>query len=238
MHSCWIKFSSFKEKKILLTPNIWILNDLCNNKNETHTYTVAKIQSVTHAYISKRMNHLLIGNKDIYYFLSLTRQVQLGSRRFNVLSLLLYCKVVQVFYNLPPKTVFVHVLYTLVFVWGFVSVRVSVFSDFCVCCLCLLHMSKWWKKPRLSMARPPAEQLLARWRSSSALFSYHTDHWVRSRVSRTGLKARPWRTLYPSAHDRVLFASLLFHWSKVSFVAYIILINTIVWVSTADHGSV
>ncbi len=207
-----------------------------NNKNETHTYTVANIQSVTHTYISKRMNHLLIGNNYIYYFLSLTRQVQLGSIRFNVLFLLLYCKVVK-FYS--PKTVFVHVLYTLVFVWGrnYLSV-LCVFSDVCVCCLCLLHMSKWWKKPRLSMARPPAEQLLARWRSSSALFSYHTDHWVLSRVSRTGLKARPWRTLYPSAHDRVLFASLLFHWSKVSFVAYIIPINTFFWVSTADHGSV
>jgi len=94
------------------------------------------------------------------------------------------------------------------------------------------------KNPMLSMARPPAEQLLACWRSSSALFSLHTDRWELSHVNRTGLKARPWSTLYPSAHDRMLFASLLFPWSKVSFAPHIRLIMIMNWVSTAGHGSV
>lgn len=123
-----------------------------------------------------------------------------------------------------------------VFVWG----------RNCLCvfrCLCLFSLfvaceQMVKKNLMLSMARPPAEQLLACWRSSSALFSFHTDRWELSHVSRTGLKARPWRTLYPSAHDRMLFASLLFHRSKVSFAAYIRPIMIINWVSTAGHGSV
>lgn len=86
------------------------------------------------------MNHLLMRNNYIYYFLSLTRQVQLGSRRFNVLFLLLYCKVVKFFITSLLKLC-LSMYCILVFVWrrNYVSVYI------CACervfrCLCLLSL--------------------------------------------------------------------------------------------------